>query len=161
MSRTAVLQDNRSLACTTSTSRTLEDDVRWKEACQEFLVSVPADMHTCVERSLRSLHEGGVGLRAWVSAIARRGAKLPECVPAELVKVYLDDPEATPLHECETCGIAIPIRPNRLRGMEDEPEETYFNACPVCGGRTGLYLYMSRQLEGDAVSAELRRIKPR
>lgn len=160
MTRSAVLQDSRN-SRSASSSQGFDSDRRWQETCQEFLVSVPADMHACVERSLRSLHEGGTGLRAWVSSIAWRGGKLPECVPAELVKVYLDDPEATPLHDCETCGIAIPIRPNRLRGMEDEPEEVYFSSCPVCGGRTGLYLYVSRQLEGDAMSGDLRRLKPR
>lgn len=161
MTRTAVLQNSHKSTCSHIAGRFFEDDLRWQEACQDFLVSVPAEMHACVERALRDLHGGGAGLRAWVSSIAWRGARLPENVPAELVKVYLADPEAVPLHECETCGISIPVRPNRFRGMEDEPEETYFSTCPVCSGRTGLYLYMSRQLEGDLDEADGRPFKPR
>lgn len=161
MTRTAVRSTGRKSACSQTAAHFFEGDLRWEETCQEFLVSVPADMQSCVERALRNLHGGGAGLRAWVSSIAWRGAKLPESVPEVLVKVYLADPEAVPLHECETCGISIPVRPNRFRGMEDEPEETYFSACPVCSGRTGLYLYMSRQLEGDVDSAVAQPFKPR
>lgn len=138
-----------------------EKDQQWTDACQEFMVSVPSDLQSKVDRSLKSLHAGGFGLRTWVASIAWRGAKLPEAVPTELLQVYLDDPEAVPLHECETCGIAIPVRPNRLHAADDEPEQTYFQCCPACGGRTGLYLFVSRRLELQPVSDALRRTKPR
>lgn len=161
MTRSAVRSTSCKSACRETAARFFGGDLRWEETCKEFLVSVPGEMQSSVERALRNSHEGGVGLRAWVSSIAWRGSKLPESVPAELLKVYFADPEAVPLHECETCGISIPVRPNRFRGMEDEPEETYFSTCPVCCGRTGLYLYMSRQLEGDTDGAVAQPFKPR
>lgn len=140
-------------------------DARWADACQQFIAAAPESIRESVERSLHSLHGGGFGLRNWVSSLAWRGGKLPEEIPAELVQVYLDDPEAAPLHDCESCGVAIPVRPNRIDGLEAEPEQTYFPSCPVCGGRTGLYMYVSRQAESepavDGVAAELRRRKPR
>lgn len=138
-----------------------EKEQQWKDTCQEFLVSVPADMHDNVERSLNNLHTCGPGLRAWVSSIAWRGGKLPEVVPSELINVYLADPEAVPVHDCESCGIAVPVRPHRLFGMEAEPEQTYFPVCPVCGGRTGMFMYMSRRLEESPAASTLRRSKPR
>ncbi len=138
-----------------------EKDKQWTDTCQEFMVSVPTELQGNVDRALRSLHAGGFGLRTWVAAIAWRGAKLPESIPTELLQVYLNDPEAVPLHECETCGIAIPIRPDRLNGLDDEPEHTYFESCPACAGRTGLYLYASRRLEVQPVSDVLRRSNPR
>lgn len=140
-------------------------DVRWADACRQFVAAVPTDIGQSVERSLHSLHGGGVGLRNWVSSIAWRGGKLPQELPPELVQVYLDDPEAVPLHDCESCGVAIPVRPNRIDGLEAEPEQTYFPTCPICGGRTGLYMYVSRRAEreeaSDDIAAAMRRRKPR
>ncbi len=138
-----------------------EKDQQWTDACQEFMASVPTELQSRVDRSLKSFHAGGFGLRTWVASIAWRGAKLPETVPTELLQVYFVDPEAVPLHECETCGIAIPIRPNRLHGLDDDPEQVYFTSCPACGGRTGLYLFVSRRLEHQPISETLRRNKPR
>lgn len=140
-------------------------DARWTDACRQFIAAVPANICQPVDRSLHSLHGGGFGLRNWVSSIAWRGGKLPQELPAELVQVYLDDPEAAPLHDCESCGVAIPVRPNRIDGLEAEPEQTYFPTCPICGGRTGLYMYVSRQAEreetSDDIAAAMRRRKPR
>ncbi len=83
-----------------------------------------------VESLLRGLNGAGFGLRSWVASIAWRGGKLPEAVPAQLLQVYFDDPEAVPLHECETCGIAIPVRRNRLSDQDDEAEHIYFASVP-------------------------------
>jgi hypothetical protein len=140
-------------------------DVRWTDACQRFTAAVPQCIRGSVERALHGLHGGGSGLRAWVSSVAWRGGKLPQEIPQQLVQVYLDDPEAAPLYDCESCGVAIPVRPNRIEGVEAEPELTYFTTCPCCGGRTGLYLYVSRQAEGedafDVNATNLRHRKPR
>ena len=138
-----------------------ESDASWTAACQRFMCAVPDELRCAVERSLRNWHEGGCGLRAWVSAIAWRGGRLPEKIPSSLIQVYLDDREAVPLHDCEKCGVAIPVRPDRLNGTEAEPEQVYFHDCPVCGGRTGWYLYFSRQAEGSEAAIEVRRRKPR
>ncbi len=82
--------------------------------------------------------------------------QIPECV----ISVYLSDGEAAPLHDCEVCGFAVPVRPNHLHGLESEPEQEYFPNCPICGGRTGLYYFWSRQGEPTA-SNEVRMAKPR
>ena len=135
-----------------------ESDACWSAACQQFIGAVPESLRGGVERSLRNLHKGGSGLRAWVSAIAWRGGRIPATIPSELIQVYLNDPEAIPLHDCEKCGVAIPVRPDRLNGSEAEPEQVYFHDCPVCGGRTGWYMYFSRQAE---TTEAVRRKKPR
>ena len=93
--------------------------------------------------------------------LAWRGAVLPSSLPGELIDVYLHDSEAAPLHECEDCGVAIPVKKSR-RGGCDEPERAYFPSCPVCGGRTGWYLRHARLAEGhEDFGGELRRAKPR
>ena len=141
--------------------RVRESDACWSAACQRFVAAAPAALREAVERSLGDLHSAGSGLRAWVSTIAWRGGRLPENIPAELIRVYLDDPEAIPLHDCENCGVAIPVRPDRLNGSEAEPEQIYFHQCPVCAGRRGWYLFFSRQAEGDKATVSVRRRKPR
>lgn len=150
---------------TRHSTRDSRRDARWMQACEQFVAATPAAYRDLVERCLHSLHDGGFGLRNWVASIAWRGGKLPKELPTELVQVYLCDPEAAPLYDCEGCGVAIPVRPNRIDGLEAEPEQVYFTNCPCCGGRTGLYMYVSRQAEGDETagygSAEMRRRKPR
>jgi hypothetical protein len=138
-----------------------DSDYRWSSTCQDFLLAVPDSLRETVDRTLRGLHNGGFGLRTWISNIAWRGGRLPEMVPEALVQVYLSDPEAIPLHDCETCGIAIPVRPNRLHGLEGEPEQVYFAACPACGGRTGWFLYWARQAESSLSGSNRGPGKPR
>lgn len=134
----------------------LQDDA-WRDTCEQFLASVPTHLQERVEWALHNLHSGGTGLRNWVSAIAWRGGKLPEHVPSEIIDVYMCDEEAKPLYDCESCGMAIPVRASRTATIEDEPEYVYFKACPACGGRTGLYLYFSRQYQpsGDFNSTRI------
>jgi hypothetical protein len=95
----------------------------------------------------------------WVSAIAWRGAVLPTQVPEEIIDVYLSDSEAVPLHDCGSCGLAIPVRPSRLYGLDGDPERVYFSLCPACGSRTGPHMYFTRRFE-DNISDTLRR-RPR
>lgn len=103
------------------------------------------------------MHNGGSGLRDWVSAITWRGAVLPKRIPDELMNVYLIDSEAAPLHDCEGCGLAVPVRPSRLYGPEGEPDQVYFASCPLCGARTGLYMHFSRRFQDDMTSTIRRR----
>lgn len=139
-----------------------EADLRWTSACEMLLLASPFEYQGAIDRALHNFRNGGAGLRAWASAIAWRGARVPDHVPAELIEVYLTDPEAAPLHDCEDCGIAIPVRPHRIYGLEGEPEHVYFPDCPVCGGATGWFLYWSRQpQETDGSVDSLRRRKPR
>ena len=83
---------------------------------------------------------------------------MPECLPRDVVIVYLSDPESLPLHDCADCDMSTPVRPNRLYGSEGDPEVDYFPVCPVCGGHTGLYSYWSNRQYDDQ---KLQKVKPR
>jgi hypothetical protein len=136
-----------------------DSTVRWVKVSNQFLNAVAPAQRKQVAQLLHSVHYGGSGLRDWVSAIAWRGAVLPMQIPEELIDVYLSDSEAVPLHDCESCGLAVPVRPSRLYGLEGEPERVYFSACPACGSRTGPHMYFTRRFEDD-ISSTLRR-RPR
>jgi hypothetical protein len=56
---------------------------------------------------------------------------------APRLSVYLADPKPLPLHDCENCGLEVPIRPGWQKGDHTEPAKAYFESCPVCGGRVG------------------------
>jgi|GEM_PF-3360990 len=119
----------------------------WERICRRFLSAVGEDQRPAVARLLELPHYSSPGLRNWLTAITYRGAQLPEQIPAAVIEVYLLDPEAMPLHDCERCGLAIPVRPSRLYGDDGDPEQVYFPACPACGGRTGWYLFWSQRAE--------------
>lgn len=132
---------------------------RWDDACTRLVNAVPTEQRVTVQRLIESRDGGGAGLREWIAAVAYRRAVLPELIPQGVVDVYVQDPEAVPLHDCEQCGMAVPVRPNRVHGMESEPEQKYFPLCPVCGGRTGPYYFWSQGATSPAVA--IRRRKPR
>lgn len=117
----------------------------WNEISQRFLAAVVDEQQDAVEPLLQ-LHYGNTGLRSWIDAIVGQGALLPTKIPPAVIDVYLQDPEAWPLYECEECGLAVPVRPNRVLGPDAEPEKVYFPECPACGGKTGYYLYRTRDL---------------
>lgn len=119
----------------------------WNEAARRFLAAVIDEQQEAVEPLLQ-LHYGHSGLRRWVDAITSQRALLPNKIPPAVIDVYLQDPEAAPLYECEECGLAVPVRPNRLLGPDAEPDKVYFPECPACGGQTGYYVYRTR----DAVA---------
>ena len=48
-------------------------------------------------------------------------------MPPAVCEVYLNDPAALPLHDCEDCGYKVP--------------HSYFERCPLCGGRVGWYAF--------------------
>lgn len=52
-------------------------------------------------------------------------------MPADVAEVYIEDPSALPLHDCEHCGYAVPHQ--------------HFSSCPLCGGRVGWYAYWGRR----------------
>ncbi len=56
-------------------------------------------------------------------------------LPAAIAQVYLDHPEATPLHACQQCWLEVPIWPGLNQPYR--PAIRYFDACPECGGRVG------------------------
>ena len=116
----------------------------WREVTDRLLAAVEPRQREDVARVLEDTHGGGWGLRLWVSSIIWGGASLPEQVPAELIDVYLTDPEAMPLHECGECGLPVPVRPNRVHGNDGDPERVYFPACPACDSPTGWYLFRAK-----------------
>src|SRR5215207_7788138 len=83
---------------------------------QEFLAAIPQSLRPNVRTLLYSPRCGGRGLRAWLSHIeAGRNPPLGE-YPPELIEVYLSDDDAEPLHDCEICGLAVPVRCGRRLG---------------------------------------------
>ena len=109
-----------------------------------FLEAVPAGLRTNVWLLLSDPRCGGRGLRAWLGLLEAYSATIPREVPWQLVEVYLLDPDAEPLHDCEECGMAVPVRCSRRVGHEPVAERRYFPTCPCCGGRTGRFAFWSR-----------------
>jgi hypothetical protein len=129
----------------------------WQQTCARFLRAVAPAQREQVAHLLQQPNNGGSGLREWVSAMAWRRVALPEQIPLDLVDVYLKDPEAVPLFDCESCGLPVPIRPSRLYGLDGDPDEVYFPNCPLCGSRTGLYFHFTHRFEHNVVAALRRR----
>jgi hypothetical protein len=115
---------------------------------ERFLAAIDSELRSAVSVVLDRPSHGGLGLRLWLRALMTKDMDVPEALPASLIQVYLDDPEAVPLHECEDCGLAVPVRPCREDGYEWDAEQAYFDQCPCCGGRTGLYVFRSRPAGG-------------
>ncbi len=120
--------------------RTDEGEPIWVEQC---LAWVDPDQQPAVRAVLHDIHDTGYGLFSWLSELAD-GDRLPVRVPRAVVDVYLQDPEAMPLHDCEDCGLLVPVRSERQYGMSVEPARFYFNVCPVCSGRVGWYAYWTK-----------------
>ena len=105
---------------------------------------MPATHRKRTKAVLLSPRLGGRGLRAWYALLEADGRPLPRSLPDVLVEVYLDDADAEPLHDCEECGLTVPVKAGRRCGHEATVERAYFPTCPHCGGRTGRHAYWSR-----------------
>lgn len=114
----------------------------WSQVRDDFLSLVSPRQRPLVAELLRQPRRGGQGLRMWLQALVTQARPMPESLPAELIEVYLKDPEAVPLHDCSECGLAIPVHP-AWQGYEWKPECVYFPECPCCGAATGLHAYWS------------------
>lgn len=115
----------------------------WQEVVNRFLEAIEPHQRDFVSIALADPYGGGWGLRLWVSAIVWGSALMPAKVPPELIDVYLTDPEVIPLHDCCSCGLTVPVRPNKFQGSTSEPEKVYFPLCPACNSPTGWYLSRS------------------
>src|SRR4051794_12556003 len=84
-------------------------DEHWNRTRDRFLAAVTPRMRVTVARFLADPHNGGQGLRLWLSSIAAGRSSLPAEVPADLNEVYLSNSTASPLHACQSCGLAVPV----------------------------------------------------
>lgn len=109
----------------------------WNVACNRLLEHIRPAQRSLAEGLLHGLHNGGAGLRMWITAIVSQGAPIPEEVPIEVIDVYLKDPEALPLYACQSCQLRVPVRPSRRGMLDDEPEYVYWSRCPCCNAITG------------------------
>jgi len=109
-----------------------------------FLSAVPVGLRSRVRATLIDPRLGGRGLRAWLALLEIEDRPLPAAFCDDLVAVYLSDPEAEPLYDCEECGLAVPVRAGRRCGHEPTCDRVYFATCPHCGGRTGEHAFWSR-----------------
>jgi hypothetical protein len=115
-----------------------------------LLAAIPAALQARVRAVLANPRLGGRGLRAWLALLETEDRPLPDALPAELVEVYLKDTEAEPLHDCESCGLPVPVRAGWRAGHEPSADRVYFPACPHCGGRTGPYAFWARATRAAA-----------
>ena len=62
-------------------------------------------------------------------------------MPPEVAQVYLDHwrypHTALPVHDCEDCGFKVPV----IYGNRRNIEKSFFEQCPLCGGKIGWYAY--------------------
>ena len=129
---------------TTPTAETAPHAAPSADPEARFLAAVPVRLRPRVVAALMNPRIGGRGLRAWLAKVERSESPCPHAMPAALVEVYLADPDAEPLHDCERCGLAVPVRVSRRAGHEVVGERAYFPACPCCGGQTGMHAFCAR-----------------
>ena len=118
---------------------------RLPDVAERFLSVVPVKVRDEVRRLLLSPCEGGRGLRQWLSLLEIEQRPLPRQLPIDLIEVYLNDDDAEPLHDCERCGLPVPVHAGRRCGHEASVDREYFPTCPHCGGRTGRFAFWSRR----------------
>ncbi|WP_439622791.1 hypothetical protein [Gemmata sp.] len=115
------------------------------DSLTRLLAAVPDGHRGRVEVLLSDRRCGGGGLRAMLDLIQRDQRPVPDVLPAELIEIYLTDDGAEPLHDCERCGLPVPVHAGRHCGHEATVERVYFPTCPHCGGRTGRFAYWSHR----------------
>ncbi|VTT99034.1 unnamed protein product [Gemmataceae bacterium] len=125
--------------------RTDVSDPDVTDTINRLLAAVPAPHRARVEILLSDRRTGGRGLWAMLNLIHMDQRPVPAVLSAELIEIYLTDDEAEPLHDCERCGLPVPVHAGRHCGHEATVERVYFPACPQCGGRTGRYAYWSHR----------------
>jgi len=110
----------------------------------ELLAAIAYGLRSTVQKLLKTPRCGGRGLRAWLALMETGGRPLRGRLPDGLIEIYLQDDDAEPLHDCEDCGLPVPVHVGRHVGNEPVVERIYFPTCPLCGGRTGRYAFWSR-----------------
>ena len=126
------------------TKMTAVCDTDTKSAEWRLMAAVPVAQRRAARTMLTTPRRGGRGLRTWLALLEVDHPPLPDELPQDLIEVYLMDDEAEPYHDCEDCGLPVPVRCGRRVGREPIIEREYFPDCPCCGGRTGRYAFWSR-----------------
>lgn len=81
------------------------------------------------------------------------GTERPPIMHPDAAQVYIDDTDVSPLHECEDCGLGIPVRAGIIRGGRTIPAHRYFDRCPNCGGRVGYAAYFQKHKAEETPAA--------
>lgn len=82
-------------------------------------------------------------------------------LPPAIAAAYLEHPDASPLHDCEQCGTAVPILTGRAQPYR--PVRRLFDTCPACGGRVGYAAFhhsMYGTIRRCSVCHELQAVTP-
>lgn len=128
-----------------------EHEQRWHRTLEAFFTALPEPLHDRVADALGAWLDrddpslGGRGLYSWLDAVWVRNGRAPtgmcDPLPAEVVEVYLHEPEAKPTREdCAQCGLLLPVvepvvesAPDGQGAVITRPGRTFFEACPACG----------------------------
>jgi hypothetical protein len=68
----------------------------------------------------------------------------PLALPGTAGAVYLDDPSAVALHDCEDCGYRVPVGYPDANADPPKPPRIYFQRCPLCSGKVGYCAFYKR-----------------
>jgi hypothetical protein len=134
-----------------------EEDIRLGDAFQELFKTAPPVVEAevndwAISRRGYQPREASSLVYAVLDCVwehMERGT--PLAMPAEVAEVYINSPEARPLHECEDCGYAVPYQHANPLAVPPAPVRIHFERCPLCGGKVGYWAYrMKRQREQQA-----------
>ncbi len=81
------------------------------------------------------------------------GIERPPIMHPAVAQVYAEHPDASPLHECEDCGLGIPAHGGIIRGGRTIPFRRYFDRCPNCGGHVRYAAYFHKHKAEETPAA--------
>ena len=130
-----------------------EADLAFTTALRKLLATMDQKHARIVVNEVTSLHEpsieGGtrfgdltVAAIQYVEGHIQEG--LPLALPPAVAQVYLNDPNSIAIHDCEDCGYEVPIGCALSNTSPPKPVRSYFERCPLCGGKTGYYAFYQR-----------------
>ena len=127
-----------------------EEDVRWSDALHRLLERLEPEQRSLVLEELKGYSERGkdalgkLTLKVLFYVEQHLKAGTPLEFPCSVASVYLEDPDAEPLHECADCGYDLPFEWAHPRAEPPRAAKVYFEFCPLCGGKVGYYAFYSK-----------------
>ena len=104
------------------------------------------EFHTPAGRLLRRCLDAMSRLKYRHWPYTKIAGEIMLAMPPAVAEIYLKH-HAIALHDCADCGFEVPITP----GGNGTSAVQHFEACPLCGGRTGYAAYyLRRKAEADA-----------